>query len=142
MSDTQKPAFLALMSDLGLDPDKTPVSCPIVSDGAYGGAMGPAQFMPTTWEAYKDRIGATVGHNPPSPFVNIDAFTATALYLSDGLSDCRAEFKTVFSQESCAAGKYYAGKNWRSYMTVGRYGYRVAERSASFADDIELIENN
>ncbi len=142
MSNGQKTAFLALMKELGLDPEKTPVSCPIASDGAYGGAMGPAQFMPTTWEIYKEAVAKITGGSPPSPFNNLDAFTATALYLKNGLDGCRQTYKTDFSQENCAAAKYYAGKNWRSYMSVGRYGYRVAERATKIQQDIDLIEVN
>lgn len=140
MSNSQKPNFLALLASLGLDPNSTPVSCPIVSDGAYGGAMGPAQFMPNTWELYKNRISAITGGNPASPFNNLDAFTGTSLYLKDGLSGCQTNFKTLFSQENCAAAKYYAGGNYRSYMSVGRYGYRVAERAANFEEDILILE--
>jgi len=139
MSDSQKPYFLKIIQEIGLDANTVPVSCPIVSDGSYGGAMGPAQFMPKTWELYKARVGAVTGGNPPSPFNNLDAFTATALYLSDGLSGCESIYKTVFSQEGCAAAKYYAGGNWRSYMSVGRYGYRVAERAALFQKDIDVL---
>ena len=142
MSNGQKTAFLALMQELGLDPEKTPVSCPIASDGAYGGAMGPAQFMPATWDLYKDAVGGITGGSPPSPFNNLDAFTATSLYLKNGLDGCRQTYKTDFSQENCAAAKYYAGKNWRSYMSVGRYGYRVAERAVKIQQDIDLIEAN
>lgn len=142
MSNGQKPAFLTLMKELGLDPEKTPVSCPIASDGAYGGAMGPAQFMPTTWEIHKEAVAKITGGAPPSPFNNLDAFTATALYLKNGLEGCRQTYKTDFSQENCAAAKYYAGKNWRSYMSVGRYGYRVAERAVKIQQDIDLIEAN
>ncbi len=140
MSNTQKPVFLELMSELGLNPDTTPVSCPIASDGAYGGAMGPAQFMPVTWDLYKERVASITGGNPPSPFNNLDAFTATAIYLSDGLNGCKAIYSTIFSQENCAAAKYYAGGNWRAYTTVGRYGYRVAERSQSFEQDIAVLD--
>jgi peptidoglycan hydrolase CwlO-like protein len=142
MSNQQKSVFLALMSELKLDPAKTPVSCPIVSDGAYGGAMGPAQFMPATWQIYKERVTTITGNEPPSPFNNADAFTATALYLKDGLTGCQSIYKTIFSQENCAAAKYYAGGSWRSYMSVGRYGYRVAERAADFEEDIEILEAN
>ncbi len=142
MSNSQKPAFLAMMSALGLDSEKTPVSCPITSDGAYGGAMGPAQFMPNTWTIYKERISSITGGDPASPFNNLDAFTGTSLYLKDGLGGCQSIYKTVFSQESCAAAKYYAGGGWRSYMSVGRYGYRVAERAANFADDIAVLDGN
>lgn len=142
MSDSQKPIFLSLMSALGLDPEKTPVSCPITSDGTYGGAMGPAQFMPTTWKLYKDRVSEITGSNPASPFNNLDAFSGTSLYLKDGLDGCQSLFKTLFSQESCAAAKYYAGGKWRSYTSVGRYGYRVAERAAGFADDIAVLDDS
>ena len=141
MSNKQKPIFLAILAELGpnYDPATTPVSCPILRDGYYGGAMGPAQFMPTTWALYKDRVALITGGNPPNPFNNLDAFTATALYLGDGLQSCRLIYKTLFSQESCAAAKYYSGSAWRSYMSVGRYGYRVADRAQDFEKDIEVI---
>lgn len=141
MSNTQKPVFLAILAELGpsYDPNTTPVSCPISSDGQYGGAMGPAQFMPTTWMLYKNRVGRITGGNPPNPFNNLDAFTATALYLKDGLDGCRALYTNLFSQENCAAAKYYAGGNWRNYIRTGRYGFRVAERAADIEQDIEII---
>jgi len=104
--------------------------------------MGPAQFMPTTWRLYDDKISDITGNDPASPFNNADAFTGTALYLKEGLTGCKTIYKTVFSQENCAAAKYYAGGKWRSYMSVGRYGYRVAERAADFADEIEILNNN
>ncbi len=139
MSNSQKPAFLRFMEELKMNPDTTPVSCPIASDGAYGGAMGPAQFMPTTWELYESRVAEVTGADPASPFNNFDAFTATALYLKDGLTSCKQIYSSSFSQENCAAAKYYAGKNYKSYMSVGRYGYRVADRAVKFEDDIETI---
>lgn len=142
MSSKQIPVFLQIMASLGMDPAKTPVSCPIVADGAYGGAMGPAQFMPTTWILYVDRVSAITGGNPASPFNNLDAFTATALYLKDGLVGCRQIYTSQFQQENCAAGKYYAGGNWRNYMAPGRYGYRVADRAQDFQEDIDLLESN
>lgn len=142
MSNKQKVSYLTLMAILGLDPNKTPVSCPITSDGAYGGAMGPAQFMPNTWDLYKDGISQITGNRPSSPFNNADAFTATALYLKDGLEGCKASFSTIFQQENCAAAKYYAGNSYRSYMSVGRYGYRVADRATGFEADIEVLNSN
>ncbi len=141
MSDKQKPVFLAILAELGgsYDPNTTPVSCPIVSDGQYGGAMGPAQFLPTTWNLYKNRVSKITGGTPANPFNNLDAFTATALYLGDGLDGCKAIYQELFSQENCAAAKYYSGGNWRNYMRTGRYGFRVAERAADIEKDIEII---
>jgi membrane-bound lytic murein transglycosylase B len=48
MRSSQKSNFEKIMADLGINPSKQKVSCPITSDGSYGGAMGPAQFMPNT----------------------------------------------------------------------------------------------
>src|SRR4030042_2291654 len=46
------PAFLEITTALGRDPYYTPVSCPM--SYGWGGAMGPAQFIPSTWKLYRD----------------------------------------------------------------------------------------
>ena len=46
--------FLSLASRLGFDPKTKPVSCP--QSSGYGGAMGPSQFIPSTWALYEKRI--------------------------------------------------------------------------------------
>ncbi len=145
MSAAQVPSFLALMSAIGKDPNSTPVSCPISRDGQYGGAMGPAQFMPTTWwdvgaeTGVQQRVGAITGNVPASPFNNEDAFTATAIYLNDGLQGCKASYSSQYQQESCAAAKYYAGGNWKKHMNG--YGASVASRAASFQKDIDILDS-
>lgn len=73
-------AFLAITSKLNLDPDKTPVSKK--PSYGWGGAMGPAQFLPNTWLAYEAEVARITGHNPPSPWNIEDAFTAAAIKLS------------------------------------------------------------
>ncbi len=45
-----RPIYPFIMQVLGLDPDKMPVSR--AQRGGYGGAMGPAQFIPSTWVCY------------------------------------------------------------------------------------------
>jgi hypothetical protein len=145
MSNAQKPSFLYIMQNLGKDPSKTPVSCPINRDGQYGGAMGPSQFMPTTWwdvnkqTGYKYRVEKVTKSAFASPFENLDAFTGTALYLNDALEGCEAIYKTTSSRESCAAAKYYAGSNWRKHMSG--YGARVATRANEFQKDIDTIDS-
>ncbi len=145
MADSQKASFLYIMQNIGKDPNTTPVSCPINSDGQYGGAMGPSQFMPKTWwdvnaqTGYKTRVERITGSSFASPFNNLDAFTATAVYLNDALQGCQSTYKTQYSQESCAAAKYYAGANWKRYM--GSYGASVATRANDFQKDIDVIDS-
>jgi hypothetical protein len=152
MAESQKPSFLAIMSELGLDANTVPVSCAIVSDGAYGGAMGPAQFMPATWwnvgteTGYKKRIAQVTGAVTPSPFNSLEAFAGTALYLSDAMSRCRAAFSSTFEIRACTAAKYYGGlslsgsKLSRHMNPTYSYGYKVAARAAEFEKDIAVLD--
>lgn len=71
------PVFLKITASLGLDPLKTVVSCPIPSAGGYGGAMGPAQFIPSTWQEVAKEISIS------NPWGAHDAIFASSQYLSD-----------------------------------------------------------
>jgi len=84
MRRNQWAAFEAITRELGLDPYRTPVSC-FVNGGRvqWGGAMGPAQFMPNTWLHYKKRVEEITGVRPAHPWRARDAFLAAALYLAD-----------------------------------------------------------
>lgn len=128
------PAFLEITKKLGLDPATTVVSCPIPSDGAYGGAMGPAQFIPSTWKMYEKQIAKAVGVDTPSPWNNLHAFMATALYLADA----GAANATLY-EEKVAAAKYYAGGRWKTYLNS--YGARAVSRAESFQDDIDVLNS-
>jgi len=154
MSNTQKPSFLKIIEELGMNPETTPVSCPIVSDGSYGGAMGPSQFMPTTWWdinngfGYKKRVAKVLGVSVPSPFNNLDAFTGTTLYLSDAMERCQTAFSSQFDVWSCTAAKYYSGLSNTTDRTLLKhmrptysYGYKVASRALEFQKDIDLLSN-
>lgn len=142
MANSQKPAFLEITKELALNADKTPVSCPIYQDGAYGGAMGPSQFMPMTWQAFKDRIMGLVGAPLVSPFANRDAFVGTMLYLSDGLKRCATAFSSQYDLWRCSAAKYYSGLNTsgsRLSRHMNGYGRTVADRALGFQRDIEFL---
>jgi hypothetical protein len=151
MSPSQTPSFLAIMSDLGMNANTTPVSCPIYQDGQYGGAMGPAQFMPKTWwdigaqVGYKSRVGSVINSVLPSPFENKDSFVGTALYLKDAQARCQTAFTRQWDVWACSAAKYYGGLALKGstlsnymYRSSG-YGYQVAQRATQFASDINTL---
>ncbi|MDO8594893.1 MAG: lytic murein transglycosylase [bacterium] len=99
--------FLDIAQRLGFDPKTKPVSCPQTS--GYGGAMGPSQFIPSTWASYEKRIASAAGVSVPDPWIPHDAFFASSLYLADLGADAGG-----YSAEHTAAAKYYAGGAWRT----------------------------
>lgn len=125
------PYFLSITKELGFDPDTTLVSCPIPSDGAYGGAMGPAQFIPSTWVLYADAVQKITGSKPPSPWRNSDAFIATGLLLKDN---------GALSNELLAAARYYCGWNVR-YVCTNVYGRNVVDTATRFQKDINILNS-
>lgn len=97
--------YKRITSALGLSPESNPLSCPY--RGGWGGAMGPSQFIPSTWEIYQSKIAAYTGHTPPNPWDPEDAFMASAIYLSE-----LGAGRKTFAAEREAALRYYAGGNW------------------------------
>lgn len=132
------PIFLTLTAALNLNPDTLTVSC-ANRDGAYGGAMGPAQFIPSTWNLYQEKIASITGHNPPSPWNNGDAIVGTALYLQSSIKGCDSIYSKQKDIERCAAAKYYAGGRWRSHLWG--YGERVAAKAQQFQQDIDTLNS-
>jgi len=123
------PHFLSITKELGFNPETTLVSCPIPSDGAYGGAMGPAQFIPSTWVLYDNAVSKITGSKPASPWRNSDAFVATGLLLSDNGAG---------SDELLAAARYYCGWNVR-YVCTSVYGRNVIDTARGFQKDINIL---
>lgn len=127
--------YLKITSALGLDPETQPLSCPW--QGGWGGAMGPSQFIPTTWWEYKDRVGSLVGASMPDPWNPEHAFHASGLYLSD-----LGAANGGFTAEQRAALKYYAGSNW-SLPQNQFYGQQVMAHAydiqTNMIDPIEAV---
>ncbi len=99
-------AYLRITSKLGLDPEDMPLSCPL--GYGWGGAMGPAQFIPATWEQYENRVAAAVGASVANPWEPQHAFIASAIYLAD-----LGAAGGGYTAERTAALKYYSGGNWQ-----------------------------
>ncbi len=157
------PVFEAIVKNLGLEGNSTvtKVSCPN-AHGAYGGAMGPAQFIPSTWAIYggyekdsgkweydsgEDKIGQVTGNKPSNPWRNEDAFTATSLYIKDliessSCQDYANQYDYLLSHqtllERCAAAKYYAGSRWWTYRFW--YGDAVVEKAKELQEDIDILK--
>ncbi len=133
-AEREKKAFLEITSSLGLNPDVMPVSKALRSVGC-GGAMGAAQFMPTTWLAYKDKIAELTGNNPPSPWNIEDAFMASAIKLANN----GANKKTRYAEKKAAA-MYYAGSRWRRYPGQN-YARQVLGWADYYQEQINALES-
>ena len=111
--------FIQITTALGRDPYNTPVSCWIpayVSGQPYGwgGAMGPAQFIASTWNLFADRLKVLLGKTA-DPWKIKDSFTASALYLAD----LGATAKTN-TAENKAAAKYYGSSGSYNASVMNR----------------------
>ncbi len=133
MNPNQHPTFLNIVNELGLDPDSVKVSCKPWY--GWGGAMGPAQFMPATWMEYKNRVEKLTGNNPPSPWNILDAFMAASIKLTDagaGKQTTDAEWKSAMI--------YFAGGNW-SKTSLKFYGDDVLAIAARYQKDIDTLKD-
>jgi len=127
--------FLDITQALGRDPYNTPVSCPM--SYGWGGAMGPAQFIPSTWNIYKDRLYDITG-KPGDPWSIKDAFLAAGLYLSD-----YGATKQTYNGEWRAAMIYFSGTSLRTkYNGYGFYGDSVMAITKRYESDIAALEKN
>ncbi len=119
MNPKEWDAFLAITKKLGLDPDKIPISS--APRYGWGGAMGPAQFLPRTWLSHEEEIAKVTGHMPPSPWELEDAFAAAGIKLASNGATQKS-----YESEWTAAMKYFAGGNW-SNPAYSFYGDRVLD---------------
>ncbi len=127
--------YVKITTELGIPQDGTPLSCPW--GGGWGGAMGPSQFIPTTWQMFKSRIAAAVGVKFANPWEPEHAIMATAIYLSD----LGAGAKT-FTAERNSACRYYSGRACDNKTPANTfYGDQVLNRAKKIQSDIDLLSN-
>lgn len=100
MKSADKTVFLEIMNELGYDKNDKKLSC--WPGYGYGGAMGIAQFMPTTWTGYKSAIASMTGNKPANPWRLEDGVIGMALKLKKAGA-------TSKSKEHYAAKVYYCG---------------------------------
>ena len=121
------PLLQSILKSLGRDPMSTRVSCPIVGVPGYGGAMGPAQFIPSTWNLISGKI-SPIG-TVPDPWHPADAIMASAIFLADLGANSQD-----FTNERTAACRYYSGKtcytNGRANVGLS-YGNQVMNRAST-----------
>lgn len=133
MNPKSIPSFVTLTQSLGMEPTKTPVSCwiPLYSGGVpygWGGAMGPAQFIASTWNLYTGRVSDIIG-TTANPWNIRNAFLASGLLLADN---------GALSSESVAAAKYYCGGNY-GRQECRSYANSVLRFATQYEADITTI---
>ena len=122
--------FLEITNALSLNAFQTAVSCPIAGVAGWGGAMGPAQFIPSTWKLFENRLENILGYfaNPWSPR---DAFMASAMYLTD-----LGAVGTSTSEQNKAACKYYG-----SGGSTCSYSRNVMKYKSTIQSNIDLLSS-
>lgn len=151
--DRDAPVFIAMAAELGFDPNVQQISCPWIRGGTerigWGGAMGASQFIPSTWATYggfvnngggwvydrnRDSIRTLLGKSvPSSPFVNQDAFMATALLMRDNGA------AGTYNTEWTAAIRYFSGWGGVNNPINHPYGDNVMKRKARIENEIKII---
>ncbi|MEK7190608.1 MAG: lytic murein transglycosylase [Patescibacteria group bacterium] len=132
--DRDQGPFERITSALGLNPYSMPVSCPW--NGGWGGAMGPSQFIPSTWELYATKVASALGiSGMPNPWEPRHAFFASAIYLGELGAD-----NGGYTAERTAALKYYAGSGWKLKKNAF-YGDGVMKKAISIQTDIDLLSS-
>lgn len=144
------PVFKVMSEVLGFDMSTQRVSCPM--SYGWGGAMGPSQFIPSTWAMYggyvndgndnytyvpsQDSIRQLLGRDvPSSPFRNQDAFLATSLLMRDN-----GAVAGSYDAEWTAAIRYYSGWSGVNNPRNHFYGDQVMQRKVRLEAEIKTLD--
>ena len=90
--------------------------------------MGPAQFIPSTWMGYRDKVTAITGKSA-NPWDIRDAFLAAALLL-------KASGAGSESGEWAAAMRYFSGSTNPRFRF---YGDSVVSLAEKYQEDIDNL---
>jgi membrane-bound lytic murein transglycosylase B len=120
------PLLQTILNKLGRDPLSTKVSCPIAGIAGYGGAMGPTQFIPSTWNLVAPKVASAMGKETPDPWNPADAIMAAAFLLQGN-----GAALGTYEAERAAACKYYSGRICGAARHIASYGNQVMTRAST-----------
>ena len=158
--ERDQPIFQVIAATVGFDPNAQPVSR--APGYGWGGAMGPSQFIPSTWAIYGGYVNSITGQakwgsgytgtwsysqstdiirnmlgksTPSNPYDNQDAFLATALLMRDN----GAAAGTYYA-ERLAALRYFAGWANAENASYAFYGDGVMGHTERIQAEINILE--
>lgn len=163
-----QPVFVYITQTLGLDPDKMPVSKKPYY--GWGGAMGPGQFIPSTWVCYGGFVNVNTGDCTNAAGMNWNQYWKgpwqyvasqdRVRKLTGGnapsnpwnardaimatamlMADNGAAAQTP-SAERLAALRYFAGWTHANNPAYAFYGDGVMEFAAQFQQDINQLNGS
>lgn len=120
------PILKDLLSALGRDPQQTKISCPVDGIAGYGGAMGPTQFIPSTWRSLSSLTAQYTGNSTPDPWNPADAIMAAGILLAKNGATSHD-----YTSERTAACRYYSGRICSTSTAIARYGNQVMSRASN-----------
>lgn len=120
------PLLQGILKNLGRDPLSTRVSCPIAGVPGYGGAMGPTQFIPSTWNMVAGRVASYLGKTTADPWNPADAIMAAGVLLQSNGATAGS-----YEAERNAACKYYSGRVCSTASHIASYGNQVMKRAST-----------
>lgn len=159
-----RPVYKVITDALGLNPETLPVSRKL--SYGWGGAMGPAQFIPSTWACYGGYINTRTGgcgyttsitdfYSGPWKYdANADRLRVVRgkqspsnpwdnqdAFLATALymKDLGADQGTTYAERT-AALRYYAGGNWNN-PAYSFYGDSVMSHSMYFQKQIDTLKS-
>ncbi len=162
-----RPLFKVIAATLGVDPNNMPVSAK--PSYGWGGAMGPAQFIPSTWACYGGYINSNTGDcNNAQRGMEWDAFWAgpwTYHPGADNLRNLRGKQSPSnpwdnqdaflaaavlmrdngaaaggYEAERTAALRYFAGWGNASNPAYAFYGDGVMQHASYFQTQIDALK--